>query len=105
MDYMYGCAEMKSSVDFEALTGLWHDDNWKGKFHVKWFYLKNVPKLHLANISEYNNPFRMCRDGMEVPWDVARRALDIFKGFKARSSLLDKSIEFRPKLLHKTLKC
>ncbi len=35
-----GCAEMLSRVDFESKSELWTQDKWKGKFDVKWIYVK-----------------------------------------------------------------
>ena len=42
---------MTSLVDENVITGVWCQDKWKGKFSVKWLYVKDVPNTQLRHIS------------------------------------------------------
>ena len=44
-----GVAEMKSVVDYNAYAGVWSQDKWKGKFEVKWIFVKEAEK-HLGGL-------------------------------------------------------
>ncbi len=50
-----GVAEMKSTVDYNAYAGVWSQDKWKGKFEVKWIFVKDVPNNQLRHIRLENN--------------------------------------------------
>lgn len=38
---------MISPVDYNASSGIWAQDKWKGQFKVKWIYVKDVPNNEL----------------------------------------------------------
>lgn len=64
-----GCAEMVSRVDFESRSELWSQDKWKGKFDVKWIYVKDVPNSKFRHIilpNNENKPVTNSRDAQEV---------------------------------------
>ena len=67
-----GVAQMISEVNFSQDTGIWTQDKWKGRFGVKWIYVKDVPNNQLRHIRLENNenkPVTNSRDTQEVPPD------------------------------------
>ncbi|CAB1341013.1 unnamed protein product, partial [Coregonus sp. 'balchen'] len=70
-----GVAEMRSPVDYNAYAGVWSQDKWKGKFEVKWAFVKDVPNSQLRHIRLENNdnkPVTNSRDTQEVPLEKAK---------------------------------
>ncbi|TRY69881.1 hypothetical protein DNTS_015345, partial [Danionella cerebrum] len=87
-----GMAEMKSSVDYNAYTGVWSQDKWKGKFELKWVFVKDVPNNQLRHIRLENNdnkPVTNSRDTQEVPLEKAKQVLKIIATFKHTTSIFD----------------
>ncbi|NP_001087631.1 YTH N6-methyladenosine RNA binding protein 3 S homeolog [Xenopus laevis] len=87
-----GVAEMKSVVDYNAYAGVWSQDKWKGKFDVKWAFVKDVPNNQLRHIRLENNdnkPVTNSRDTQEVPLEKAKQVLKIIAMFKHTTSIFD----------------
>lgn len=87
-----GCAEMVSRVDFESKSELWAQDKWKGKFDVKWIYVKDVPNAKLRHIILENNenkPVTNSRDAQEVFFEQGAEMFNIIRSFKHKTSILD----------------
>ena len=87
-----GVAEMMSEVDFGTLTGVWAQDKWKGRFDVKWIYVKDVPNNQLRHIRLENNenkPVTNSRDTQEVPLPKAKQVMKIFHTYQHTTSIFD----------------
>uniref|UniRef100_A0A3P8UV84 YTH domain-containing family protein n=1 Tax=Cynoglossus semilaevis TaxID=244447 RepID=A0A3P8UV84_CYNSE len=87
-----GVAEMRSPVDYNTSAGVWSQDKWKGRFDVRWIFVKDVPNSQLRHIRLENNenkPVTNSRDTQEVPLDKARQVLKIIAGFKHTTSIFD----------------
>uniref|UniRef100_A0A4W3JUA9 YTH domain-containing family protein n=1 Tax=Callorhinchus milii TaxID=7868 RepID=A0A4W3JUA9_CALMI len=87
-----GVAEMKSAVDYNAYAGVWSQDKWKGKFEVKWIFVKDVPNNQLRHIRLENNdnkPVTNSRDTQEVPLEKAKQVLKIIATYKHTTSIFD----------------
>ncbi|KAJ1192185.1 hypothetical protein NDU88_001497 [Pleurodeles waltl] len=87
-----GVAEMKSVVDYNAYAGVWSQDKWKGKFEIKWVFVKDVPNNQLRHIRLENNdnkPVTNSRDTQEVPLEKAKQVLKIIATFKHTTSIFD----------------
>ncbi|XP_016309459.1 YTH domain-containing family protein 3-like isoform X1 [Sinocyclocheilus anshuiensis] len=87
-----GVAEMKSTVDYNAYAGVWSQNKWKGKFEVKWIFVKDVPNNQLRHIRLENNdnkPVTNSRDTQEVPLEKAKQVLKIIATFKHTTSIFD----------------
>lgn len=87
-----GIAEMMSAVDYNTNTGVWAQDKWKGRFDVKWIYVKDVPNNQLRHIRLENNenkPVTNSRDTQEVPLDKARQVVKIIHGYRHTTSIFD----------------
>jgi hypothetical protein len=87
-----GVAEMKSEVDLNVETGLFVQDKWKGRFDVRWIYVKDVPNNSLRHIRLENNenkPVTNSRDTQEVPHDKGKQIMKIIHNYKAQTSIFD----------------
>jgi len=87
-----GVAEMNSGVDTNICTGVWSQDKWKGKFDVKWVYVKDVPNNQLRHIKLENNdnkPVTNSRDTQEVPRDKGMQLMRIIHDYKHSTSIFD----------------
>uniref|UniRef100_A0A3Q3KU89 YTH domain-containing family protein n=1 Tax=Mastacembelus armatus TaxID=205130 RepID=A0A3Q3KU89_9TELE len=87
-----GVAEMCSLVDYNAYAGVWSQDKWKGKFEVKWVFIKDVPNNQLRHIRLENNdnkPVTNSRDTQEVPLEKAKQVLKIIATYKHTTSIFD----------------
>ena len=87
-----GMAEMASGVDFDAKCPIWTQDKWKGKFEIKWIYVKDIPNnkfKHVLLPNNENKPVTNSRDCQEVPFEQACEVLSVFKTFNHRSTILD----------------
>lgn len=87
-----GMAQMMSEVDFNTTTGVWAQDKWKGRFDVKWVYVKDVPNSQLRHIRLENNenkPVTNSRDTQEVPLDKARQVVKIIHHYHHTTSIFD----------------
>ncbi|XP_040193892.1 YTH domain-containing family protein 2 isoform X4 [Rana temporaria] len=87
-----GVAEMKSAVDYNTCAGVWSQDKWKGRFDVRWVFVKDVPNGQLRHIRLENNenkPVTNSRDTQEVPLEKARQVLRIIASYKHTTSIFD----------------
>ena len=87
-----GVAQMMSEVNFHVVTGVWSQDKWKGRFSVKWLYVKDVPNNALRHIRLENNenkPVTNSRDTQEIPSDKAKLVMKIVHDWRATSSIFD----------------
>ncbi|MEQ2199860.1 YTH domain-containing protein 3 [Xenoophorus captivus] len=87
-----GMAEMRSPVDYNAYAGVWSQDKWKGKFEVKWIFIKDVPNNQLRHIRLENNdnkPVTNSRDTQEVPLEKAKQVLKVIATYKHTTSIFD----------------
>ena len=90
--HVCGVAEMRSPVDYNTCAGVWAQDKWKGRFDVRWIFVKDVPNSQLRHIRLENNenkPVTNSRDTQEVPLDKARQVLKIIAGYKHTTSIFD----------------
>eukprot|EP00795_Rhopilema_esculentum_P008740 gene8740-14763_t len=87
-----GVAQMMSFVDIHVETGVWVQDKWKGRFDVKWIYVKDVPNNLLRPIRLENNenkPITNSRDTQEVPPEKGKHVINIVHSYKAQTSIFD----------------
>ena len=87
-----GMAQMVSEVDFNNVTGVWTQDKWKGRFDVKWIYVKDVPNNQLRHIRLENNenkPVTNSRDTQEVPAEKGKQVVKIFHNYHHTTSIFD----------------
>lgn len=91
-----GVAQMTSPVDYNSVSSVWHQDKWKGKFSLKWIYVKDVPNAQLRHIRLENNENKSVtnsRDTQEVPNAKGQQVLQIIHTYKHSTSIFD-DIEF-----------
>lgn len=73
---------------------MWAQDKWKGIFHLKWHFVRDISNLALRHIRLNNTPERKpitnTRDTTEVPYDAGCEVLQIFLDHqhKSKTSLL-----------------
>ena len=87
-----GMAEMMSCVDYDSKSDVWSQDKWKGKFEVKWIYVKDVPNSQLRNIRLENNenkPVTNSRDTQEIPCEKGKQVLKVFYLYRNITSIFD----------------
>lgn len=87
-----GMAEMMSCVDYDSKSDVWSQDKWKGKFEVKWVYVKDVPNSQLRNIRLENNenkPVTNSRDTQEIPYEKGKQVLKVFHIYRNTTSIFD----------------
>lgn len=87
-----GMAEMASPVDFGAKCPIWTQDKWKGKFDLKWIYVKDVPNgkfKHITLPNNENKPVTNSRDCQEIPIEQARQVLNVLRSYHHHSTILD----------------
>lgn len=87
-----GVAQMTSPVDYNSVSSVWHQDKWKGKFSLKWIYVKDVPNAQLRHIRLENNENKSVtnsRDTQEVPNAKGQQVLDIIHAYKHTTSIFD----------------
>jgi hypothetical protein len=87
-----GMAEMVSPVDFSAKCPIWTQDKWKGKFELKWVYVKDIPNGKFKHVLLPNNehkPVTNSRDCQEVLFAQAVEVLNVFRTFPHRTTILD----------------
>lgn len=87
-----GVAQMMSEVDTNTSTGVWAQDKWKGRFDVKWLYVKDVPNSQLRHIRLENNenkPVTNSRDTQEVPLAKAKQVMKIIHSYQHTTSIFD----------------
>lgn len=87
-----GVAQMITPVDYSSNSSVWAQDKWKGSFHVKWIYVKDVPNPQLRHIRLENNenkPVTNSRDTQEVPNHHGIQMMKIIHAFKHTTSIFD----------------
>lgn len=87
-----GMAQMITAVDYNSTSSVWAQDKWKGKFKVKWIYVKDVPNNILRHIILENNenkPVTNSRDTQEVPTAKGIEVLQILHSYKHSTSIFD----------------
>jgi len=87
-----GMAQMLSGVDYSTTAKVWAQDKWKGKFQVRWIYVKDVPNQQLRHIKLENNenkPVTNSRDTQEVPHEKGKAVLKILVSYKHNTSIFD----------------
>lgn len=87
-----GMAQMITNVDYNSTSSVWSQDKWKGKFKVKWIYVKDVPNGSLRHIRLENNENKSVthsRDAQEVPNAKGVQVLKILHTFKHETSIFD----------------
>lgn len=90
--YFCGVAQMTSAVDYNSVSSVWHQDKWKGKFSLKWVYVKDVPNHQLRHIRLENNENKSVthsRDTQEVPNAKGQQVLQIIHAYKHSTSIFD----------------
>lgn len=91
---------MMSQVDYSTSAGVWCQDKWKGKFQVKWIYVKDVPNDALRHITLENNenkPVTNSRDTQEVPFEKGKKVLAIIHNFSHQTSIFDDFLHYEKK--------
>ncbi|KAH8417289.1 hypothetical protein KR222_008011, partial [Zaprionus bogoriensis] len=87
-----GMAQMMTSVDYNSVSSVWSQDKWKGKFKVKWIYVKDVPNGKLRHIRLENNDNKSVtnsRDTQEIPNTKGIEVLQILHSYKHSTSIFD----------------
>ena len=87
-----GMAQMITSVDYNSTSNVWSQDKWRGKFKVKWIYVKDVPNGSLRHIRLENNENKSVthsRDAQEVPNPKGVQVLKILHSYKHETSIFD----------------
>uniref|UniRef100_A0A8C5RNI7 YTH domain-containing family protein n=1 Tax=Laticauda laticaudata TaxID=8630 RepID=A0A8C5RNI7_LATLA len=72
-----GVAEMKSAMDYNTCAGVWFQDKWKGRFDIRWIFVKD------------NKPVTNSRDSQEVLLEKAKQVLKIIATCKHTTSIFD----------------
>jgi len=94
-----GMAEMVSSVDYKSSSQLWTQNKWKGKFDVKWIFVKDVPNMILRHIHLPNNENKSVtnsRDTQEILFDQAIQVLEVFRNYEHETTILDENAPVDP---------
>lgn len=92
-----GMAQMMTPVDYNSTSSVWSQDKWKGKFKVKWIYVKDVPNNKLRHIRLENNDNKSVtnsRDTQEVPNAQGIEVLQILHSLQHSSSIFDDFIHY-----------
>ena len=87
-----GIAQMTSEVELSTDTGIWTQDKWKGRFDIRWIYVKDVPNNQLRHIRLENNenkPVTNSRDTQEVPPDKGKLVVKIIHAYQHTTSIFD----------------
>ncbi|XP_058974961.1 YTH domain-containing family protein isoform X2 [Musca domestica] len=95
-----GMAQMMTPVDYNSTSSVWSQDKWKGKFKVKWIYVKDVPNNALRHITLENNenkPVTNSRDTQEVPHAKGIEVLQILHSYQHVTSIFDDFYHYEKK--------
>ncbi|KAH8294992.1 hypothetical protein KR018_005180, partial [Drosophila ironensis] len=95
-----GMAQMMTAVDYNSTSSVWSQDKWRGKFKVKWIYVKDVPNGKLRHIRLENNDNKSVtnsRDTQEVPNDKGIEVLQILHSYNHSTSIFDDFIHYEKK--------
>lgn len=97
-----GVAMMTSPLDYNANPSIWAQNKWKGKFEVRWIYVKDVPNSQLRHIKLENNenkPVTNSRDTQEVPADKGKQVLHVIHQYLHTTSIFDDFQHYEQRLL------
>ena len=92
-----GLAEMKTVLDYSTQAGVWQQDKWKGRFDVKWIFIKDVPNAtfrHIIIESNEGKPVTQSRDSQEVPYEQGKEMLKLLFNHNSKTSMLDSFSEY-----------
>ncbi|XP_016977376.1 YTH domain-containing family protein isoform X4 [Drosophila rhopaloa] len=95
-----GMAQMMTAVDYNSTSSVWSQDKWRGKFKVKWIYVKDVPNGKLRHIRLENNDNKSVtnsRDTQEVPNDKGIEVLQILHSYNHSTSIFDDFFHYEKK--------
>ncbi|XP_037947485.1 YTH domain-containing family protein [Teleopsis dalmanni] len=95
-----GMAQMMTPVDYNSTSSVWSQDKWKGKFKVKWIYVKDVPNNKLRHILLENNENKSVtnsRDTQEVPNAKGIEVLQILHSYQHKTSIFDDFYHYEKK--------
>ncbi|XP_052858009.1 YTH domain-containing family protein [Drosophila gunungcola] len=95
-----GMAQMMTAVDYNSTSSVWSQDKWRGKFKVKWIYVKDVPNGKLRHIRLENNENKSVtnsRDTQEVPNDKGIEVLQILHSYNHSTSIFDDFFHYEKK--------
>lgn len=95
-----GMAQMMTAVDYNSTSSVWSQDKWRGKFKVKWIYVKDVPNGKLRHIRLENNDNKSVtnsRDTQEVPNDKGIEVLQILHSYNHSTSIFDDFFHYERK--------
>ena len=89
-----GVAEMTSFVDFKARDNIWfsNKNKWRGRFKVRWIYVKDIPNVKMNHIKLENNedkPIAFSRDGQDVPQEKGEEALRLIHSYEHEKTVLE----------------
>ena len=87
-----GVAEMVGPVDHELRADFWQRDKWPGCFKVRWHLVKDVPNSalrHIRLVQGDKKPVTNSRDAQEVEPSQGMLVLNVFREFRASTTLLD----------------
>jgi hypothetical protein len=87
-----GVAEMVGPVDHELRADFWQRDKWPGCFEVRWHLVKDVPNSalrHIRLVQGDKKPVTNSRDAQEVEPSQGMLVLNVFREFRASTTLLD----------------
>ncbi|XP_055908943.1 YTH domain-containing family protein isoform X2 [Eupeodes corollae] len=102
-----GMAQMMTAVDYKSTASVWSQDKWKGKFKVKWIYVKDVPNSQLRHIRLENNENKSVtnsRDTQEIPLNQGLQMLKILHSYKHLTSIFDDFYHYEKKQEESVLK-
>ncbi|KAL1787366.1 YTH domain-containing family protein 2 [Sigmodon hispidus] len=82
---------MKSAVHCNTCAGVWFQDKWKGRFDVRWIFVKDVPNSQLRHIclENENKPVTNSRDIQEVTLEKVKQVLKLIARYKHTTSIFD----------------
>ena len=92
-----GLAKMKTFLDYSAQTVMQQPHKWKGRFDMKWIFIKDVPNekfRHITIESNEGKPVTQCRDSQEVPYEQGKEMLKLMFTHDSKTSMLDSFSEY-----------
>jgi hypothetical protein len=87
-----GIAEMISPLLETKESPIWMEKSrWRGEFKVQWLYVKDIYNNHFRQLKVPQNEWKSVtssRDTQELPTDVGKQMLEIFKRTQSQTSFL-----------------
>ena len=90
-----GVARMKTPCDNDKSFEYWtQDQKWMGLFEVEWIFIKDVPFKEFKDIiitmkDGETKPISNSRDVQEIPFDAAKKMMEIFENFQNTNTILE----------------